>query len=61
MIPNDKELLSFVKKQDLVNISMIAREFDIKNATASDIVMSLVKKKLLKVKKFGGSKVVMLR
>ncbi len=61
MIPNEKELLDFVKKRDLVNISMIAREFDIKNMTASDLVNDLEKKKLIKVVKFGGSKVILAR
>jgi len=59
LIPSEKELLEFIRKKDLVNLSMIARFFDIKNTTVSDLVNDLEKRKLVKVRKFGGSKVVM--
>ena len=61
MIPSEKELVSFIKKRDLVNFSLIAKHFDIKNATVSDLIVPLQKKKLIEVKKLGGSKVVRLR
>ncbi len=61
MIPTEKELVDFLKKHDLVNLSAIAKRFDIKNATVPDILKPLEKKKLVEVRKFGGSKVVMLR
>ena len=61
MIPTEKELLEFVRKRDLVNFSLIAKHFDIKNATVADLVVPLQKKKLIDVKKLGGSKVVRLK
>ena len=62
MIPTEKELISFVeKRENLVNLTMIAQFFDIKNSTASDIVNHLVKKKLLEIKKLGGSKIVRVK
>ncbi len=61
MIPSEKELLELIRKRDLVNFSLIARHFDIKNATVSDLIASLEKKKIVEVKKLGGSKLVRLR
>ena len=61
MIPDEKELLDFIKKRDLVNFSLIAKYFDIKNSTVSDIIKVLEKKKLVTVKKLGGSKIVRVR
>ena len=61
MIPSEKELLEFVRIRDLVNFSLIAKHFNIKNATVSDLVLPLEKKKLIEIKKLGGSKVVRLR
>lgn len=61
MIPTTQELLDFISKKELVNLSMIAKNFDIKNATASDIVYDLVKKKLVEIKQIGGSKIVILK
>ena len=61
MIPTEKELLEYLKRHDLVNLSAIARQFDIKNATVPDILKPLEKKKLVEIRKFGGSKVVLLR
>jgi len=58
MIPNEKELISFIKNRDLVNFSMIAKHFDIKNSTVTDIIEDLTKKKLVKVTKLGGSNIV---
>lgn len=61
MLPNEKELIEYLKKQDLVNFSKIARHFDIQNATVTDLIKVLEKNKLVIVKKLGGSKVVILR
>jgi len=61
VIPTEKELLDFIKRRDLVNFSIIAKYFDIKNSTVSDIIKVLVKKKIVLVKKLGGSKIVRLR
>ena len=61
MIPTEKELVDFLKKHDLINLSAIAKHFDIKNATVPDILKPLEKKRLVEVRKFGGSKVVLLR
>ena len=61
MIPSEKELIEFIKKRELVNFSLIAKHFDIKNATVSDLVIPLEKKKLIEIKKLGGSKLVRLR
>ena len=61
MIPTEKELVDFLKKHDLINLTAIAKHFDIKNATVPDILKPLEKKRLVEVRKFGGSKVVLLR
>ena len=61
MIPTEKELIEFIKKRELVNLSMIARFYDLKNMTVSDIINDLEKKKLVKTVKFGGSKVVLVK
>ncbi|MCD4666322.1 hypothetical protein K8R47_00755 [archaeon] len=61
MIPNEKELIQFLKKNELVNFSKIARHFEINNATVSDLIDYLVKKKIATVKKVGGSKFIKLR
>ena len=61
MIPTEKELIEFIKHRDLVNFSIIAKHFDIKNSTVSDLITALVKKKLVLVKKLGGSKIVRLK
>ncbi len=62
MIPTEKELVEFIKKRDnLVNFSLIARFYEIKNTTVSDIISDLEKKKVVKVRKLGGSKIVMVK
>ena len=61
MIPSERELVEFVKKRDLVNFSLIAKFFDIKNSTVSDLIFSLEKKKLVEIKKLGGSKIVRVK
>lgn len=61
MIPTEKELLDFIKKRDLVNFSSIAKYFEIKNTTVSDLIYALKHKKLVEVKKIGGNKIVRLK
>jgi predicted ArsR family transcriptional regulator len=61
MIPTEKELLNFLKKHDLVNLTAIARHFDLKNATIPDLLKPLEKRRIVEVRRFGGSKVVLLR
>ncbi len=60
MIPDKKELLEFIGRHELVNYSLIAKFFDINNATVTDLIKALEKHKLVRVKKLGGSKIVML-
>lgn len=60
-LPNKEELIMFIKSRVLVNLSTIASHFNIKNTTVSDIVNDLVRRKLVEVKKFGGSKIVMVK
>ena len=61
MIPNEKELIEFIKKGDMVNYSIIAKRYKINNATVSDLIDSLIYKKLVVVKKLGGSKIIRLK
>ena len=61
MFPTEKELISFIKKKGLVNYSMIAKHFQIQNTTVADLIASLEKKKVLRTKKLGGSKLVLLK
>ena len=60
MIPEQKELVEYIRNHKLVNYSMIAKFYDINNATVSDLMDVLVKKKLIVVKKIGGNKIVMI-
>lgn len=61
MIPTETELTGFIKSRDLVNFSSIAKYYEINNATVSDLIDALVKKKIVTVTKLGGSKVVRLK
>lgn len=61
MIPEQKELVEYIRNHKLVNYSIIAKFYDINNATVTDLIDALVKKKLVIVKKLGGNKVVMVR
>ena len=61
MIPTEKELLDFIKRRDIVNFSLIAKHFDIQHATVSDLIFALQQKKLVDVKKLGGSKIVRVK
>lgn len=60
-VPNQDELIRFIKRKVFVNLSMIARHYGIKNGTASDLVDYLSKNNLVTVKKLGGSKIVRLK
>lgn len=61
MIPKEKDLLEFIAKRDLVNFSAIAKYYGLKNMTVSDIIKDLEKRKLVVVKKLGGSKIVRIK
>ena len=61
MIPDKKELLAFIEKREFVNLSIIAKYFDIKNTTASDLVNDLVKRDLVIIQKVSGAKMVRLK
>ena len=61
MIPTEIELINFIKRRDMVNFSLIARHFEINNATVFDLVDMLVIKKKAVVKKLGGNKVVRIK
>lgn len=61
MIPTEKELIEFIKKRDIVNYSTIAKFYEINNATVSDLINDLVKKKIVNVKQLGGSKIVRVK
>lgn len=61
MIPTEKELIDFIKRRDIVNYSTIAKFYEINNATVSDLIDALVKKKLVTIKKLGGSKIIRIK
>ena len=61
MVPDKDELINFIRRRDIVNLSAIAKNFNIQNATVSDLINDLQKKKLIVVKKIGGSKIVRVR
>ena len=61
MIPKEEELVEFIERRDIVNFSIIAKFYNIKNATAADLVYALEKKGLIEIKKLGGSKIVRVK
>ena len=61
MIPEQKELLEFIKKHEPVNYSMIAKFYAINNATVTDLIDALEKKKFVTVKNIGANKIVMIK
>jgi len=61
LIPTEKELILFIKRKGIVNFSIIARYFEIQNATTSDLIASLKAKGKVSVKKLGGSKIVQVK
>jgi len=61
MIPKKEELIKFIKSRDFVNFSVIAKHFNIKNTTVSDLINDLEKEKLADVTYFSGSKIVRIK
>ena len=61
MVPTQQELLEFIRRRDLVNFSIIAKFYEINNATVSDLISDLEKKKFVEIKKLGGSKIVRIK
>lgn len=61
MIPDEQELLDFLHTHDLVNFSIIAKHFKIKNTTVSDLIHALQEKHLITIKQLGASKVVRIK
>ncbi len=61
MVPNEKELILFIQRKGIVNFSMIARHFEIQNATVSDLIAALKFKNLVEVRQLGGSKIVQVK
>lgn len=61
MVPNEKELIMFIERKGIVNFSMIARHFEIQNATVSDLIATLKAKNKVEVKQLGGSKIVQVK
>jgi len=61
MVPTQQELLEFIRRRDLINFSIIAKFYEINNATVSDLIADLEKKKFVEVKKLGGSKIVRIK
>tara|TARA_Y100000034_G_scaffold100701_1_gene124459 strand:+ start:437 stop:985 length:549 start_codon:yes stop_codon:yes gene_type:complete len=60
-IPNEEELMAFIKRRDLVNFSTIANFYKLNNATVSDMVNLLVYKELVTVKKLGSNKIIRMK
>ncbi len=60
-IPSREELVKFIKNRTFVNFSDIARFYSLNNATVSDLVDDLVGMKLVKIKKIGANKIVMVK
>jgi DNA-binding MarR family transcriptional regulator len=61
LIPEQKELIEYIGRHEPVNYSLIAKFYDINNATVSDLIDALVKKKLVVVKIIGANKIVMVK
>ena len=60
MIPTADDLKSFIRDNQPVNLSKIAREFNIRAATASELVRALEEQREAIVEKTAGSKFVKL-
>jgi len=60
-MPSKEELITFIKSKNFVNLSMIARFFNIYNSTALDLVNDLKAQNIVHIKKLGGSKMVVLK
>ncbi len=61
MVPTQEQLLDFLRKHNLPNLSKIAKHFNIQNSTVSDLVKDLEEKKLVNIVNVGGSKVVQVK
>jgi len=61
LVPTKEQLLNFLKKHNLPNLSKIAKHFNIQNSTVSDLVKDLEERKLVNVVNVGGSKVVQVK
>ncbi|MEK6841362.1 MAG: hypothetical protein AABX45_02095, partial [Nanoarchaeota archaeon] len=61
MIPTEEELIKFIKSKKFVNFSLIAKHFNIKNTTVSDILKDLEEKNLIDIIGAGGSKMVQVK
>ncbi len=61
MVPTQEQLLNFLRKHNLPNLSKIAKHFNIQNTTVSDLVKDLEEKKLVSVVNVGGNKVVQVK
>jgi len=60
-VPSTEELITFIKDKKFVNLSMIAKFFNINNITASDLANDLVERKLARIKILGANKLVVLK
>ena len=58
MLPTEAELLSYIKREKLVNYTKIAKRFKISNQTVPDILQPLLKNKEIRIKKVGSYKFV---
>ncbi|MBS3160621.1 hypothetical protein J4213_02885 [Candidatus Woesearchaeota archaeon] len=61
MIPTQEQLMKFIRSKNFINFSIIAKHFNIKNTTVSDLVKDLEEKKLVDIIDAGGSKMVQVR
>ena len=61
MIPTQEQLLKFIKSRNFVNFSLIAKHFNLKNTTVSDLIKDLEEKKLVEIINAGGSKMVQVK
>ena len=60
MIPSDDTLKTFIRENQPVVVSKIARQFNIKRETGSDLVKVLLSKNEIVVEKIGSYKFVKL-
>jgi hypothetical protein len=61
LIPKDEELIKFIKSKKFVNYSIIAKHYNLKNVTVSDIVKDLEKKNLVEIINAGGNKMIQVK
>ena len=58
MLPTEKELLSYIKKEKLVNYTKIAKKFKVSNQTVPDLLKHLLENRKIRIKKIGAYKFV---